>query len=57
MSSQSFRRHGGRFRESNLRFRHKVMLGVGVAVAISVFAGANAIYNVGRVEQSVSFSA
>jgi diguanylate cyclase (GGDEF)-like protein len=57
MESQSFRRKSGRFRESNLRFRHKVMVGVGVAVAISVFAGANAIYNVGRVEQSVSFSA
>jgi diguanylate cyclase (GGDEF)-like protein len=46
-----------RFRESNLRFRYKVMLGVGVAVVVSGFAGMNAIFNVRRVEQSVSFSA
>jgi diguanylate cyclase (GGDEF)-like protein/PAS domain S-box-containing protein len=45
-----------KFRESNLRFRYKVMLGVSVAVAISLFAGANAIFNVRRVEQSVKFS-
>ena len=32
------------------------MLGVSVAVAISLFAGANAIFNVRRVEQSVTFS-
>jgi diguanylate cyclase (GGDEF)-like protein len=47
---------GSKFRESNLRFRYKVMLGVSVAVAISLFAGANAIFNVRRVEQSVTFS-
>ncbi|HHY51099.1 MAG TPA: diguanylate cyclase, partial [Alphaproteobacteria bacterium] len=57
MSNPPGRRGRGRFRESNLRFRYKVMLGVGVAVAISLFAGGNAIVNVRRVEQSVSFSA
>src|SRR5687768_7603507 len=57
MGNPSGRRGGSRFRESNLRFRHKVMLGVGVAMAISFFAGANAIFNVRRVEKSVSFSA
>jgi diguanylate cyclase (GGDEF)-like protein/PAS domain S-box-containing protein len=57
MDNPSGGRWSGRFRESNLRFRYKVMLGVSVAVAISLFAGANAIFNVRRVEQSVSFSA
>jgi diguanylate cyclase (GGDEF)-like protein len=33
------------------------MVGVGVVVATSVIVGATAIYNVGRVERSVSFSA
>ncbi|MBX9458966.1 MAG: hypothetical protein KL863_24745 [Rhizobium sp.] len=57
MDNPSGRRQGSKFRESNLRFRYKVMLGVGVATTISLFAGANAIFNVRRVEHSVSFSA
>ena len=56
MDNPSVRRWSSRFRGTNLRFRYKVMLGVGVAVAISFFAGANAIFNVRRVEQSVTFS-
>jgi diguanylate cyclase (GGDEF)-like protein len=47
----------GKFKETNFRFRHKVMLGVSVAMGISLFAGANAIFNVRRVEQSANFSA
>ena len=57
MDNPSVRRWSGKVRESNLRFRYKVMLGVSVAMAISLFAGANAILNVRRVEQSVNFSA
>ena len=57
MDNPSVGRWSGKFRESNLRFRYKVMLGVSVAMAISLFAGANAILNVRRVEQSVNFSA
>jgi diguanylate cyclase (GGDEF)-like protein len=57
MDNPSTGRGPARFRESNLRFRYKVMLGVTVVVTISLFAGANAILNVRRVEQSVNFSA
>jgi len=56
MDYPSTGRGTARFRESNLRFRYKVMLGVTVVVTISAFAGANAIFNVRRVEQSVNFS-
>jgi diguanylate cyclase (GGDEF)-like protein/PAS domain S-box-containing protein len=47
----------GRIGQTNLRFRHKVMLGVSVATGLSLFAGVNAIVNVRRVEQSANFSA
>jgi diguanylate cyclase (GGDEF)-like protein len=44
------------FQESNIRFRHKVMLGVGLSLFVAGLAGANAIYNVRKVGESVDFS-
>jgi diguanylate cyclase (GGDEF)-like protein len=48
---------GGWFRESNISFRNKVMLGVGLTLLTAIFSGVNAIYNVRKVEESVNFSA
>jgi len=56
MRNPSRRTSGKSFKESNLRFRYKVMLGVGVSLVIALFSGANAILNVRQVETSVNFS-
>jgi diguanylate cyclase (GGDEF)-like protein len=45
------------FGESKLRFRHKVLLGVSLSLIAGIFTGANAIYNVRQVGNSVNFSA
>jgi diguanylate cyclase (GGDEF)-like protein len=45
------------FRESNIRFRNKVALGVGLTLIAAFLSGLNAIYNVRKVEESVKFSA
>ncbi|MDB5523179.1 MAG: putative diguanylate cyclase (GGDEF)/phosphodiesterase with sensor, signal transduction [Rhizobium sp.] len=45
------------FRESNVRFRNKVTLGVGLTLLAAVLSGLNAVYNVRKVEASVNFSA
>jgi diguanylate cyclase (GGDEF)-like protein len=46
-----------KFRESNIRFRNKVTLGVGLTLLAAVLSGLNAGYNVREVERSVSFAA
>jgi diguanylate cyclase (GGDEF)-like protein len=57
MGHPFWQRVGGQFRESNIRFRNKVALGVGLTLLAAVFSGANAVYNVRKVEASVNFSA
>jgi diguanylate cyclase (GGDEF)-like protein len=57
MGHPFWQRVGGRFRESNIRFRNKVALGVGLTLLAAVLSGANAVYNVRKVEASVNFSA
>ncbi|MBL0373122.1 EAL domain-containing protein [Rhizobium sp. KVB221] len=44
-------------RGSNIRFRNKVMLGVGISMVAALLSGLNAMVNVRRVEASVNFSA
>src|SRR4051812_37365084 len=57
MGHPFWQRVGGQFRESNIRFRNKVALGVGLTLLAAVLSGANAVYNVRKVEASVNFSA
>jgi diguanylate cyclase (GGDEF)-like protein len=42
--------------ESNIRFRKKVMFGVGLSVIASLAGGVNAVYNINKVEDAVKFS-
>jgi putative Mn2+ efflux pump MntP len=43
--------------DANMRFRKKVMFGVGLSVVAALAGGVNAIYNVRKVEEAVNFSA
>ncbi|MCV3764358.1 EAL domain-containing protein [Rhizobium sp. TRM95796] len=42
--------------ESNIRFRKKVLFGVGLSVIASLAGGVNAVYNINKVEDAVKFS-
>jgi len=47
----------GLLQESNIRFRNKVALGVGLTLLAACLSGLNAVYNVRKVAASVNFSA
>jgi len=57
MASPFWIRFGDALRGSNIRFRNKVLLGVGISLIVATLSGANAAFNVRKIEASVSFSA
>jgi diguanylate cyclase (GGDEF)-like protein len=57
MANPLWAKLGDTLKGSNIRFRNKVMLGVGISLIAATLSGANAVFNVRKVEQSVSFSA
>jgi diguanylate cyclase (GGDEF)-like protein len=57
MRHSGWQQLSGLLQESNIRFRNKVALGVGLTLLAACLSGLNAVYNVRKVAASVNFSA